>query len=220
MLAAPNVSALFTPGHTFTLSNGWQCEISISEPVGLALTSGRVVACDPFVGLDPEDCGPFTAWVAPGSYPVTLAVVTITDPGQPAPDKPHQRVAAARLGILDAPVASWELALLEGQDLRELEGEEFFGYGVDAGTGCFVDGDAVGPMAAYEADTDALDDALDAIGSGADAVKVTAPGGHEIVAFSSGWGDGAYPTWVGRTGDGHVACFVTEFAVVPVERLG
>ena len=31
-------------------------------------------------------------------------------------------------------------------------------------------------------------------------------------------GDGVYPTWIGRTVEGEVACFVTEFFVVPDER--
>jgi hypothetical protein len=34
------------------------------------------------------------------------------------------------------------------------------------------------------------------------------------VVFSSGGGDGYYPTWVGRTADGEVACFLTDFFVL------
>jgi hypothetical protein len=33
----------------------------------------------------------------------------------------------------------------------------------------------------------------------------------------AGWGDGAYPTWVGRDARGDVTCFVTDFFVVPAE---
>ncbi|MGN9813547.1 DUF4241 domain-containing protein [Micromonospora sp. BQ11] len=28
--------------------------------------------------------------------------------------------------------------------------------------------------------------------------------------MTSGWGDGAYPTWIGRDADGTVACFVAD----------
>jgi hypothetical protein len=33
----------------------------------------------------------------------------------------------------------WEMALRPGEDLAELRRNQFFGYGVDAGMGCFVD---------------------------------------------------------------------------------
>ncbi len=39
-----------------------------------------------------------------------------------------------------------------------------------------------------------------------------------LVAFPSGWGDGAYPTWVGRAADGQSAAFVTDLNVVPSEN--
>ena len=35
-----------------------------------------------------------------------------------------------------------------------------------------------------------------------------------LVAFTTGRGDGAYTTWVGRTASGDIACFVTDFSPV------
>lgn len=38
-------------------------------------------------------------------------------------------------------------------------------------------------------------------------------GTHTLAAFTSGWGDGCYPTWMGRSATGEVTCFVTDFFV-------
>lgn len=46
-------------------------------------------------------------------------------------------------------------------------------------------------------------------------VEVVDPdSGTNLIAFASGWGDGAYPTWIGRTADGEVACFVADMLVL------
>ncbi|MFJ6379694.1 DUF4241 domain-containing protein [Kitasatospora sp. NPDC092039] len=39
--------------------------------------------------------------------------------------------------------------------------------------------------------------------------------GHSLAAFSSGGGDSHYPTWIGRSIDGTITGFVSEFFVVP-----
>lgn len=44
---------------------------------------------------------------------------------------------------------------------------------------------------------------------------VDAPTGANLYVVGSGWGDGSYATYVGRTADGRVASFVTDFRVVP-----
>jgi hypothetical protein len=41
--------------------------------------------------------------------------------------------------------------------------------------------------------------------------------GANVFVVGSGWGDGAYATYVGRTDDGRVTSFVTDFRVVPLE---
>ena len=43
------------------------------------------------------------------------------------------------VSIRDEPVQGWEPALLTCQDPSTLEGNEFFGFGVDSGSGCVLD---------------------------------------------------------------------------------
>ena len=206
--AAPDVVRMFTAGERFALPRDQVGTVSVTDPAELRLPSGRIVACDPF-----------TVAVPPGSYPVTASVVEITAPD--GSERPQQRVAAARLTVLDEPVAVWEQAVVPEQDLASLGEDEFYGYGVDAGTGCFVDADAVEPLGEFDGDTETLQAAFEAVEWSAAVVTLADPAsGHNLVAFSSGWGDGVYPTWIGRTGTGEVACLVTEFFVIPDDRSG
>ena len=38
--------------------------------------------------------------------------------------------------------------------------------------------------------------------------------GANLIAFQSGWGDGSYPVWIGRSADGEVACFVADMLLL------
>lgn len=93
------------------------------------ISSGRVIVVDPFL-MSTRD-RPLTVSVPPGRYPVDLAVADAGDSGQ--------RVALARLLFSDMPPVRWALAVTDEQDPATLTGDQIFGYGVDAGTGAFVD---------------------------------------------------------------------------------
>ncbi|MCC9311922.1 DUF4241 domain-containing protein [Kitasatospora sp. RB6PN24] len=215
-LAAPDVARLFTAGSSYDCGRGMTATVTALPEAALALSSGRVSACDPFIGLG-DDVHPFTAEVDPGTYSIVLSVVEIAR-GE-VREVVDERVAAAWLQVSDKPTVEWTLALSAGQDLDDLGDTEFFGYGVDAGTGCFVDATAGAPLGDLLAEHYEL---LEAALFGEENSMVRAPAvltdpesGHSLVAFSSGWGDGHYPTWVGRSIDGTITGFVTEFFVVP-----
>ncbi|WUI04035.1 DUF4241 domain-containing protein [Spirillospora sp. NBC_00431] len=164
----------------------------------LRLPSGRLVAADP--SSLPYDGEPFSVTVSPGTYPVTVSLATfIDDPG-------HSRVVAARLDVTDRPVDRWELALRDSQDPLDLGHQEFFGFGVDAGMACFVDAEAC----------DRLSDVWHTL-DGLVEPRHLEVGDGDMVAWSSGWGDGAYPTWIGRDSTGAVACFVADMLLFPSE---
>ncbi|MGW4513090.1 DUF4241 domain-containing protein [Streptomyces sp. NPDC004393] len=215
-MPARDYAWLFTPGSTFRYESGTVGTIGVADGGELWLPTGRVVACDPFVYLGQDDMEPFTVSVAPGRYRVDAAVATLTQPDEPPAERPHLRVAAARLVIRDEPTAVWEPALLPGQDADELGEDEFYGYGVDAGTGCFHDAAAEGTLQEGEGDEGPLWDVFEDSDWAPGPHVVTAPDtGHTVAAFTSGWGDGCYPTWIGRTAAGEVTCFVTDFFVAP-----
>lgn len=102
----------------------------------LHVTSGRVVACDPLVQPDRaafarqlEVRGDFSVELIEARGTYALAVLWIRERTLGAPE-----------------IVRWEPALLPGQDPKKLKGEEFFGYPVDAGFGCFMDLDAASAM--------------------------------------------------------------------------
>src|SRR5690606_11203379 len=88
-------------------------------------STGQIVACDP---LAMPDEPPFKQTVPPGEYPVTVGV-----------DGETGRVAMAWVRFGPGKVSESEMALVGDQQLAGLEPGYCFGYGVDAGTGCFMD---------------------------------------------------------------------------------
>lgn len=179
------------------------------ETVGrLPLADGRFVAGDPYVMG--SDRAPFNQ-ALPSSTPDVLAIRA-----QVGPD--HKRVAALALQCGSAPVASWTMATIGGQDVATLGVEGFFGYGVDAGAGAFGAVDAMEVATRVLAtDEGMLQDpisvALFADGIGTESAVCVEPeeGATPIAVCSSGWGDGAYPTWLGHSADGEIVLAITDF---------
>jgi hypothetical protein len=132
---------------------------------------------------------------------------------------PTGEVAALQLVIRDEAAVRWEPALVAGNDPSVLGQNEFFGYGVDAGTGTLADVTAVRALAGWEYEQ--VEDVyipaeipLAPVPGVAGAVT-DEPSGANVILVSSGWGDGAYPTFVGYAAPGEVSSFVTDFMVVP-----
>ena len=189
----------------------WRCSTS-------ARCIWRLVAVDPFLGLDVERFAvPFTATAAPGRYQVSLSTTTQERPRNATTPAPVGPVAAVRLTIGDAPVVVWELALQPGQDPATLRPGEILGFVVDSGTGSFLDASAVpalsrlgDPGLDWDDDSE-LDKVVPEILRKGAVNLVVDPGTDlNAVIFSCGLGDGVYPTWVGRTSTGELACFVAD----------
>jgi hypothetical protein len=144
---------------------------------------------------------PFTVTVPPGDYPVVSSRSGWLSGSGPA-------VAAVKVCVGDGAVDSWEMALRAGQNPRTLNDGGFFGFGVDSGAGCFFDAAAASALArqttefvlGYEESRELTDDAS----------------GANLIAFHSGWGDGCYPVWIGRTAAGDVCCFVADLLTFDV----
>lgn len=175
----------------------------------LQCPSGGIVCCDPLVFAGSAE--PFSLLVPIGAHPIIL---TIAKTDQDA------RVAFARIQLRDTRPVAWDLMTLEGQDQSQLGPEEIFGYGVDTGTGCFADALAIRELdELLTADTNywqQLDDALEKGYTPTwSCINWLLPSRLNVVAFSSGYGDGLYASFVGLDADGELACVVTDFQVLP-----
>jgi hypothetical protein len=173
-------------------------------------STGTIVACDPLVFPETE---PFTVQVAPGTYPVLLAVAEVS-----AED---QRIAFAKLQFADTPPATWQMAALPGEDPSTLAPDQILGYPVDSGTGCFMDAAAAALLRNRLEGNDGVEETIIAAmeqtyvhtWSWAD-VRLSPNHPDNCIAFSSGWGDGVYASYFGYSATGDIVCLVTDFDVL------
>lgn len=183
----------------------------------ILISSGRVIVADPF--LMSTWSKPLAFSIAPGRYPVDLAVADAGPSGQ--------RVALARLLLSESPAVRWEIAVTDEQNPADLQGDDIFGFGVDAGTAAFVDAgvpawlEAQYPSENFEAYQDLTEGwqtrgeaGGEALGIPYGFVLIERFGDGEAAMFSSGWGDGYYATWIGYDADDQPVALVTDFAVI------
>lgn len=174
----------------------------------LVITSGYIVACDPFVFPKTD---PFERTIPPGSYQVVLSVATIRD---------DQRVAYAKVQVTDKPTLKWEMALLPDQQESSLKENEIFGYGVDAGTGCFMDKEAAEILIQRLRDCKYSDFLIDEMEKNYMStwdwanICLHPNTGLNMISFKSGWGDGVYASYFGYDEDGNITSLVTDFSIV------
>ncbi|MCY1096812.1 DUF4241 domain-containing protein [Bacillus safensis] len=95
------------------------------------MTSGHIVACDPFVS---EGDQLFTRKVAQGKYPILLVVKRL--------ESGDDCVVYALIKFTNEQAIEWEIATRAGQELNQLKEDEIFGYGVNTGMGCFMEAEA------------------------------------------------------------------------------
>lgn len=202
----PDVSYALTEG-PLVLPDGTRVTLSLHPLGDLVLPTGQIVASDPFIADDP----PYTRSVAPGRYPVLVNVARIdTD----------SRVAYAILRFSGQRPVRWEMAVYPEHDPATLGEDEFVRYGVDSGAGCFIDAGAVRMLVErstmdYGENQD-LSDRMAAtyVHTWSWVNYVLDPDtGANVIAFSSGWGDGGYPSFWGLDETGAPVCLVTDFLV-------
>ncbi|MEV5376029.1 DUF4241 domain-containing protein [Streptomyces nondiastaticus] len=213
-LAPGALEALFVPGSRFESYDGPVTVVEPEHAGNLRLPTGRVVAADPaWLSADSE---PFTVPVPPGTYPLVLGKVEQRSEWA-GEEMTWEEITAAMLCIGDRrPTVAWEPALLPGQEVRLLGDREFYGFGVDSGTGAFLDAAARDALAA---DPDAGVELASSIGDEAACPEFRDPvSGANAIAFPSGAGDGSYPVWIGRDHDGEVTCLIADMLTVDSAR--
>jgi hypothetical protein len=198
-------------------------EVSIGN---LFLPTGRIVAGDPFFI---NTSRPFKTKVNPGNYPVKLLIYKI--------EEDHYRVAYARIQFSDSRATHWRLAVTESMTDQESKGHQeggFFGYAVDSGLGCFTDLETTKIFESVKnkfyrdnPDKNYFGDVLAKefeASSGQHPLSIKtgdwnnhfphAGDNHNVIMFSSGWGDGAYPTYWGMSQGGEIVELITDFIVI------
>jgi Protein of unknown function (DUF4241) len=119
----------FQEGYSFQYNapnEGLQTVEFSVNPIGeLILTTGRLVACDSLIDTDYTYA--FTKTLPPGNYPVLLSLAGFKPEGS-------RKVACAMLQVTRQKPVRWEAAIF-GPDLSR----EYTWYGVDSGTGSFMD---------------------------------------------------------------------------------
>jgi len=213
---APDLDRLLTAGAKYA-DETHEYVIELHPAGDVVFPTGQVVGCDPLTSAG--FAHPFTVSVPAGTYPLRLWVAVLYRDGA----EEQRRVAAIQLVTNDAPVARWDMALIDGQDPAGLDDGSFFGYGVDAGVGTLADSAALDALAEWEFDR--IDETyipaqypLAPVPGGILSAVTDDATGANVTVISSGWGDGAYPTFIGYTASGAVAAFVTDFMVVPSKR--
>ena len=89
------------------------------------ISSGKLVACDPVLT---NNMKPFSTVFPKGEFQVLLHK-----------ERESNCVAYAEIVFNDSEVVKWEMAVTKGQNIKDLSGEEVFGYPVESGMGCFMD---------------------------------------------------------------------------------
>lgn len=200
MLHSP-FAAAFAPGAR--LAHGSDGVIMMRNHLvgALAVPTGRIVVADPLTTDFDELPTPLGRLAPIGVFPVELAIARF--------DNNDERVACARVRFADGPALRWELAGLDEPPSLDVESSA---YGVDTGMGCFADATARGQV--DDTSAAAWLAAIDARRVDTWTWHVVDLGGANVVMFSSGWGDGFYPSYWGLDAADNLVELVTDFEVL------
>ncbi|KIL26158.1 hypothetical protein B4133_2733 [Bacillus altitudinis] len=186
---------LYKNGETTSSQEGDQ--LFDKHIVHIEITSGHIVACDPFVSEGDQS---FSKKVHPRKYPILLMVKRL--------ESGDERVAYAMIKFTNEQAIEWELATRAGQELKHLKEDEFYGYGVNTGMGSFMDAEAALYLQAYEDKRYKEDNDFYLYEEFAEALEQNYK--HtwdwlvtrfhdkmDIAMFTTGFGDGMYPSFWG-----------------------
>lgn len=174
----------------------------------LVLKTGRVIATDPILMYDDES---YSISVRPGTYTVNLYLGIIKD-------KPKQSVLA-EIVINEEETVKWEMALFKGESSKGFAKDEFMGYEVENGLGCFMDESIMEKLDVMdERDLDNYEkiirEKIKKSETSCAEIFLDQTNSGNIVIFPSGWNTGTFPTYYGFNKDNKLTRFVTDFMVI------
>ena len=185
---------------------GVPATLSVSRTDDLVLPTGRVIATDPFF----LDSPPFLIRLTPGSHPVMLLEV--------ATSGSSRRVAAAMVRDGTADPVTWK----PGRITDAGEPATAFAYATDGGTGSFSSPEAIERF--QRLSELQIDDLFKRLADGFEATELTSTvvldptTGANVVAFSSGFGDGSYASWFGFDAAGDPVALLTSFDLIDSDQ--
>jgi len=215
-----DLALAFKHGHKFKDDRATY-KVQLKELATLYLPSGKVFAADP---LTFHRVTPFDRSVKRGKYPVVISIADIKYASKKK-GYDQERVGAVMVRFAKGVPVKWVNATRKGQKLSELEPGEAFGYGVDAGCGCFADptaAEALEQLNEIEVANNNWEGYL--LGKVGDSLGAPTWGAQwtlvpktkaNIVVVHSGWGDGVYASFWGLSKKGAVLCLATDFGVYP-----
>jgi len=168
--------------------------------------TGRLIACDPIVM---RDMRPFVQQFPIGRFPVQLSIANY---------KGDERVAFSRINFSDEPVVRWEFALDSGKRQCSIFSDTLYSYSVDGGMAIFIDVKANQAFATLErTDNYLFEQAFTYEMNKHDHVSWQYGNyhfqEHNVVSFSTGFGDGRYGAYVGYDKDGKICRLLTDFGL-------
>ena len=211
---------------------GRKVTLSVVDCGKLKVKSGRLVLCDPFAAMR-HGGNPYFQ-IPVGEYSVRVTLADISE----AQDGSHIREAFGSL-ILDESKEEVCRKVLQpssegGCVDPDQESGNFNGYGVDAGTACFVDDQAVVEGMPKDAEVnwfeelfdtgvpnswfDLMDDSEHIRDGIANVILPESNDGSNLILFHSGWGDGVYPVLGGYDVDDNLIAVHTDLFVLAPEE--
>lgn len=194
-------------------------EVKVSDTIGLKfytvsigdvnLETGKIIACD---ALATYEQAPFTTQFPTGQFPVQLAIAKVNG-------NENELVGFSRIVFSEEPVTRWEFALKKGQKPISIFGDSIYYYPVDGGVGKFIDEGSFDRLTKLEENkqsqiSDKLIAVLDKHTRRSWQFANTTENDVNIVAFSSGFGDGRYATYIGYDKTGNPCRLLTDFGLV------
>jgi hypothetical protein len=172
----------------------------------LNVSNGYIIACDPFLFNEDK---PFDTLFPVGQFSVQLAIAQINH---------DERIGFSRINFSNEDPVRWTIAVTVDQDASNLTDDEICGYGVDSGSGCFMDTSGAKRYSTY------LDEKEDNYMNVIDEMEATYKHPHSwllwnkegfnVTMFSSGWGDGLYATYIGFDSEDSICRLVTDFGLL------
>jgi hypothetical protein len=196
----------FNPGFAQKDADGDLLQFSMVDIGRLNIKEGRIYACDP-ISLYLEE--PFDIEFPKGQFPVQLAIAAINND--------DERIGLARIKFTDTKPIKWTYALTEGQDVKDLQDDEIFGYDVDSGTGAFMDASGyVEYDSLYKEDLNLSTISREMRKTYKDTRSWLMWEGKNsnVAIFSSGYGEGLYATYIGFDDYGNICRLVTDFGLL------